>query len=114
MLRLAALAVGVRIGKNEDALVVADDAAFAARVARQARVMLGIEIARDHAVANLEAGFVALVEAQLDRGTVERLDSAAPPSSNPVALAGAGAAACPLAISSRVATPFSTSSDSSA
>src|SRR5260370_9783962 len=57
MLRLLALKMRVRVGKNEDAMIALDRADFAARVARQARVPGRIDIAAAHRLPHLEARY---------------------------------------------------------
>src|SRR3989475_2145132 len=53
---------GVGVGEDEHAVVAVDDAALAARVARQARVADGVIVAREHAVAGLELRRYVVVE----------------------------------------------------
>src|SRR5260370_22126252 len=57
MLRLFALKMRVRVGKNEDAMIALDRADFAARVARQARVPGRIDIAAANMLPHLEARY---------------------------------------------------------
>src|SRR5260370_25724770 len=57
MLRLLALKMRVRVGKNEDAMIALDRADFAARVARQARVPGWIDIAAANMLPHLEARY---------------------------------------------------------
>src|SRR5712692_2193150 len=55
MLRLFAEEVGIAVGKDKDAVVAVDDAKFSARVTRESRMTEGINVARAHALAGLEA-----------------------------------------------------------
>src|SRR5439155_9980718 len=55
MLRLRPEALGVGVGEDEDAVIAVDHTALAARVARQARVARGMDVAGHDPVAWLEA-----------------------------------------------------------
>ena len=72
MLRIRALTVRVRIRKNENAPVVADDAVLTACVARNPRMALRIHVARDDFVANREARLVTPVVAKRDAVRLRR------------------------------------------
>ncbi len=65
MLRVRASAVRVRIGKDEDTPIVADDAMAAAGIAREPRVAFGIDIARADAIARSKARLESWVQTQL-------------------------------------------------
>ena len=56
MLGIFAEAVGVSVRKHVRAVMVRDDAMFAARIARQTRVSMRIEIPRDDPIADGKAG----------------------------------------------------------
>src|SRR6266851_1697674 len=55
MLRLLAEVVSVGVRKDKYAVVAVDDAELSARVAREARMTHGMNVARTHALARLEA-----------------------------------------------------------
>src|SRR5688500_5307056 len=61
MLRARPVAARIAVGKAEDAANGVDDAGFAPRIARQAGMACGVDVAGDHAVAGREAGDDALV-----------------------------------------------------